>query len=646
MTKGFKPHTDMHGDDILVRCREHLKNANAIKQQLVRNAEPLSLPSLLNLYNDILIETDAGLSQASLLSQVHPKEEIRKLAETCEQELSEFVTALTLDADIYQMFSSKEPVGLTDDGKRMLERTLREFKRAGVDKDEATRSKIKNLKAELIVVGQEFGENIRSDRKVIKLDGVEELDGLPEDYRLSHKPGADGKIEISTDYPDYIPFMQYAKNDKRRKEIRYKYLNRGEKNGPVLQAMIEKRSQLAKQLLSYGSYADYVAEDKMIKQATAIHEFIDKVAHMAEASADQEFAALLNFKQTFDKTAQEIYGHESAYLEDAYKKSQFNYDSQEARPYFSYQKVQDGLLHVTSTLFNIRYEPVPGAKVWHPSVTTYEVYDESGKLGRIYLDMHPRDGKFKHAAQFTVVSGLKNRQYPEGALVCNFPDPKDGPALMEHRQVVTMFHEFGHLLHHLFAGKQNWMPFSGVATEWDFVEAPSQLLEEWPRSLEVLSMFAKHYETGETIPADLVNKIRAAEEFGKAMAARQQMFYAALSVNYYDKDPQLIDLLGDLKNLQEKYSYYPYEEGTHFNYSFGHLVDYSAMYYTYMWSLSLAKDLFEPFKQQGIMNSKIAQKYRDTVLKPGGSKDAHDLVKDFLGRPFKFDAFSRWLTSN
>jgi len=645
MISGMKAHTDMQGDDILVRCRQHLKNATILSERLAAEDKNPTLTSL-NLYNDILIEINAGLSPAGLLAQVHPNEKIRKDAEICEQELSDFLTSLSLDRDVYNVLKKgHQDESLADDSRRMLDRCLRDFRRAGVDKDEETRNRIKALNADLVTVGQKFSENIRNDRYVIKLSGVQDLEGLPQDYISSHKPKEDGTIEISTDNPDYVPYMEYAVSDKWRKELRHKYLNRGKNNGPVLTAMIDKRHQLAK-LLDYTSFADYIVEDKMIKEAEAIHEFIDRIAHMAKGFADEEFQSLIAFKRAHDKAASTIDGHESSYLKNVYKKAQFNFDPQSVRPYFAYERVRDGLLTVTGELFGLRYMTVTDAKVWHPSVVTYDVYDDEGKLGRIFLDMHPREGKYKHAAQFTVTSGLKNRQYPEGALVCNFPDPKDGKALMEHREVRTMFHEFGHLLHHLFAGRQDWLQFSGVATEWDFVEAPSQLLEEWAWSPAVLAKFAKHYETNEAISPELVSKMRTAEEFGRAIDVRQQLFYAALSANYYDKDPQSVDLVKDLKELQARYSYYPYQEDTYFIYSFGHLFEYSAMYYTYMWSLSLAKDLFEPFREQGLMNLDISRKYRDLVLKPGGSKDAADLVKDFLGRPFRLDAFKNWLTGS
>lgn len=646
MENGYLPHTDMSGNDILPRCLKHIATAENLQNQLVKDASVDGILRSLNLYNDILVNIDVAISQSSLLSQVHPDEKVRKDAESCEQKASSFMTDLSLNQAVFQALLMGENTPLDVDAKRLLERTLRDFRRSGVDKDDATRAKIKKLRDELVTIGQEFGQNIRDERFVINLDS-KDLKGMPADYVSDHKAGADGKIEISTDYPDYIPFMKYADSNKARQELRFKYLNRGQKNGPILKSMIDKRNELA-QLLNYSSYADYVVEDKMIKEAKSIHSFIDKISKISKAGADKEYAAMLKFKQKTDKKAKAIYGYESGYIEEAFKKDKFKFDSQSVRPYFSYNKVRDGLLAVTSKLFNIHYVPITDAKVWHGSVLAYDVFDESAKLGRIYLDMHPREGKYKHAAQFTVLSGLKDRQYPEGALVCNFPNPKDGDgsALMEHREVVTMFHEFGHLLHHVFAGQQQWMPFSGVATEWDFVEAPSQLLEEWAWSSEVLAMFANHYQTGAVIPADLVKKMRAADEFGKAISARQQMFYAALSADYFDKDPKSFDLEEHLKQLQSQYSYFPYEEGTHFQNSFGHLDGYSAMYYTYMWSLSIAKDLLEPFQKAGLMNQKIAKKYRDTILKQGGAKDAQDLVQEFLGRPFRFDAFEKWLKTD
>jgi thimet oligopeptidase len=216
---------------------------------------------------------------------------------------------------------------------------------------------------------------------------------------------------------------------------------------------------------------------------------------------------------------------------------------------------------------------------------------------------------------------------------------------MEHDDVVTMFHEFGHLMHHLLGGHQPWISQSGVATEWDFVEAPSQMFEEWAWSHETLARFARHHVTGEVIPAELVTKMRAADTFGLGTATVQQIFYAAISLAFHRADPDTLDQLAEIQHLQRRYTPFAYVPGTRFHASFGHLVGYSAMYYTYMWSLVIAKDLLTPFEERGLLATEITRAYRDKVLVPGGSRDAAELVRDFLGRDYSFAAFERYLAA-
>jgi thimet oligopeptidase len=247
---------------------------------------------------------------------------------------------------------------------------------------------------------------------------------------------------------------------------------------------------------------------------------------------------------------------------------------------------------------------------------------------------------------FPYRSGVKDVQVPEGALVCNLPNPKksDGPALMEHDDVVTMFHEFGHLMHHVLGGQSRWVAQSGVATEWDFVEAPSQMFEEWAWNHDTLKTFAKHEKTGEEIPRALVDRMRRANKFGLGTQTAQQMFYAAISLRFHQADPEALNMLDEVKKLQAKYTPFRYVDGTHFHASFGHLNGYSAMYYTYMWSLVIAKDLLTPFEKHGLMNTEWTHKYRDVILGQGGKKDARELVKEFLGRDYDFKAFEKYLT--
>jgi thimet oligopeptidase len=341
---------------------------------------------------------------------------------------------------------------------------------------------------------------------------------------------------------------------------------------------------------------------------------------------------------------------DSAYYADRVKAEQFHFDAQAARPYFEASEVVQGVLDVSGRLLDLTYQPVPDAVVWHADVRTYDVIGGPSfgaragqRIGRVYLDLYPRENKFKHAAQFTLVSGQAGRRLPEGALLCNFTKPGDGPALMEYGEVRTLFHEFGHLVHHVVGGNTRWASNSGVRTEWDFVEAPSQLLEEWTRDTAVLQGFAKHVKTGKPIPAKLVAQLRTAEEFGKGTAVRRQMFLAATSLHLHDRDPKGLDTTAYVAELQSRYSPFPYVPGTYFQASFGHLSGYSAVYYTYMWSLVIAKDLFTPFEQHGLFDAETAARYRRAVLEPGGGRPAAGLVTDFLGRPYDYRAYEAWL---
>jgi thimet oligopeptidase len=310
-------------------------------------------------------------------------------------------------------------------------------------------------------------------------------------------------------------------------------------------------------------------------------------------------------------------------------------DAQEVRRYFDFAKVHQGLLDVTGRLFGLTYVPVEDASTWHPEVTSYDVELDGEHLGRIHLDLHPRERKYNHAAQFDLVRGVRDRQLAEGVLVCNFPR-----GLMDHDDVVTLFHEFGHLMHHVLAGRHEWVRFSGVATEWDFVEAPSQMLEEWAWDAGVLQMFATD-ESGTPIPAELVAAMRAADEFGKGFLARTQMFYAAVSYRFHLEVPD--DLTARLFELYPQYSLVAPLEGTHFHAGFGHLDGYTSAYYTYMWSLVIAKDMFSAFDPDDLFDPGIAHRYRDSVLAAGGSRDAAALVAGFLGRPYNTEAFTTWL---
>ena len=623
-------------------CQQQLDSAKTQLQTLEGLTATPTVANVLEPLNDLWITIDAALNQAGLLRNVHPDADIRKAAGHWEQEFNKLITNIGLSKPLFAALS-KTDIGREDAvTQRYVAHVLRDFRRAGVDRDEPTRQKIRALKDELVNLGQTFETNIREDVRHISLDRVEDMAGLPQDYIDKHKPGADGKILINTEYPNTIPFMSYAKNDTARKALYTVFRQRGyPKNGPVLQSILQKRFELA-QLLNYATWADYVTEDKMIKTSAAAQTFIDKIADVGKPRAQHDYGELLLRLQKDTPHATSVGDWQKGYLEEMVKRESYHFDSQAARAFFPFARVRQGLFDVTGKMFDVTYRKVD-VPVWHPSVEAYEILDHGKVLGRFFLDLHPRADKYQHAAAFPIRSGVADRQLPEAALVCNFPEGDD--ALMEHDEVQTFFHEFGHLLHHLFAGKQRWVGVSGISTEWDFVEAPSQMLEEWTFDAATLKTFAQNAK-GEVIDDALITAMRRARDFGKGLQVTHQMFYAAVSLQFHRQDPKLLDTTKLMQTLQKRYSTFAYVPDTYFQLSFGHLEGYSAIYYTYMWSLVISKDLFSVFERDGLLNTEVAKRYRQSVLEPGGSKDAAVLVHDFLGRDFSFESFAKWLNAD
>ncbi|MFT3696907.1 MAG: M3 family metallopeptidase [Kofleriaceae bacterium] len=618
-------------------CLQGLERAKALRPQVIAGGA-----DTLSLYNELLMSASQSNALAGLMSEVHPAEEIRDAARECEQDVSRFYSDLALDREMYDALAAVDTKALDADGKRFVEHTLRDYRRAGVDKPPEIRERLKKIDEELTRLGQTFSKNISEDVRAIEVP-VARLGGLPNDFIAAHKP-VDGKVRITTDYPDYNPFMTYATDDAARRDLYIKFRSRGDhENERVLQDILGLRAEKAS-LLGYTNWADYVTADKMIKSGANAANFLERVQTLAAPRAKEDYAELLKQLQTVDPSATRVADWQKTWLEHHVKISRYEVDASQVRQYFPYDRVLAGLLEITSEIFDLRYVAVADADVWHPSVLVYDVVRGEDKLGRIYLDMHPREGKYKHAAQFPLKDGVRGKQLPEGVLVCNFTDPAVAqPALMEHDDVVTMFHEFGHLMHHVLGGHQKWITQSGVATEWDFVEAPSQMFEEWAWNAATLARFSRHHETGEVIPEQLVAKMRRADKFGLGTATVQQIFYAAISLGFHRADPKALNQLEEVQRLQKLYTPFEFVPGTKFHASFGHLVGYSAMYYTYQWSLVIAKDLLTPFETQGLMAPEVTYAYRDRVLVPGGSRDAAELVRNFLGREYDFAAYERYL---
>ncbi|WP_375484400.1 M3 family metallopeptidase [uncultured Jatrophihabitans sp.] len=625
--------TDAWPDWVAQRVDEQLGRAQELLAQL-KDGTRRSAEEVLRLWNDADIAFGDASSVTGVLQEVHPLAEVRDLAEQRAQEVSRIRTDRDLDRDLFEVLDATDAAGLDEQAERLRDKILRDFRRSGVDRSEDVRDRLRAIAERLTVLDQDFARNIRADVRTISLT-PDRLGGLPQDWIDAHPAGADGQVLVSTDYPDLLPFRAFAADAEARRELLTAFLNLGwPVNDAVLHEMLDLRHEQAT-LLGYPDWPSFDADVKMVGSSENIADFVVKVAAAADDAGRRDLDTLLARRRQDEPDATTMDATNASYYSELVRREHFDVDAQDVRRYFDFDRVRQGLLDVTGRLFGVEYYRVTDAPVWHEDVAAYDVIEGGERVGRIFLDLHPRENKFKHAAQFDLVTGVTDRQLPEGVLVCNF-----SRGLMEHGDVVTLFHEFGHLVHHVLGGHQRWARFSGVATEWDFVEAPSQMLEEWAWDADILRTFAKDAD-GEPIPRELVDRMRAAKDFGKGLFVRTQLFYTAVSYEFHRDRPD--DLTQRLQDLQRRYDMLSYVPETHFHAAFGHLAGYTSGYYTYMWSLVIAKDLFAQFDPANLLDPTVAHRYRDEILVPGGSRDAADLVATFLGRPFSFDAFAAWL---
>ena len=626
------------------QCEAELGNAQEALDRTVAVKGAHTVENTLAPYNEMMLHADNAAYMAGLMETVHPDSTFRTAAEAMTQKAQKFLSDASLNRGLYEAVRAVDVKKADPDTRFLVERTLRDFRRAGVDKDDATRARIAALRDQLVLIGQDFDRNIRNDSRTITVGSAADLDGLPEDFIQSHKPGPDGKITISIEYPDRFPVMKYAKSEDVRRRLTLESRNRAyPQNMAVLDSLLAKRYELAR-LLGYKTWADYITEDKMIRTPKRASAFLDKVSTLVADQSKREYEVYLKRKREDDPKAAAVQNWEVSYYGNLIRKRDYDFDAQTARPYFAFDRVKQGVLDVTSRIFGVTYKRIDNAVVWDPSVEAYEVYEGDRLLGRFFFDLHPRPGKFNHAAQFTIRQGCSGIQLPEAALVCNLPGGKAGdPGLMEHADVVTFFHEFGHLLHTIFGGGQRWEPLAGISTEWDFVEAPSQMLEEWAWYPSSLQTFAKHYQTGEPIPAAMVDKMRRADAFGRGIDRGYQAYFSEVSLHLYDRSPAQVNSDSVVAQAERAIIPFPPVPNTHMQCSFGHLDGYSAIYYTYLWSQVIAKDLFTRFDREHLLDPAVPTSYRKTVLTPGGSKPADTLVRDFLKRDFNTKAFDAYV---
>ena len=543
---------------------------------------------------------------------------------------------------MYQALAALDVSSADPATRYYVQRQLLEFRLAGVDKDDATRANLKKLRDQLSEDQSRFERNISDDVKVIEITDASELDGMPQDYIDSHKPGPGGKIHITADEPDAIILDLAKSDDLRRRFFEARRSRAYPKNRDVLEDMMRICYEIAK-LLGYSSWADYSAADRMIGSGSNIEKFITQLDAAARPMAQREFDVLLAEKRKTNPEAAGIATYDFYRLLELVRRSHYHFDSSTVRPYMPYKQVKQGIMDTAATLLHVTFRQEMNAPAWDPSVETWDVIDNGKMIGRFYLDMHPRPGKHGHPEMAPVLDGIRGKQLPEAALVCSFLEPTAAdPGLMEYEDVVNFFHEFGHLMHHILGGQQPWAGISGITMEADFGEVPSQMLEEWMHSPQVLASFAHDYKTGKPIPIDLVARMNRASAFGRAINVAFQTAMSAASYNAYNGKPEKVDLEAIFPDAFRRYTpVAPVPADAYMYANFIYLSGYP--YYVYMWDQVIAEDFFQQFDQHNLFAGDTPMRYRRLVLEPGGSMSANDLVKNFLGRPQNMTAFQQWM---
>jgi thimet oligopeptidase len=616
----------------VARTADRIARVREIDEEL--KADPgMPLLERLRLWNEaeILFREASG---NHLISEVHPDAEVRAAAEAQVQAADTVASARLLDPALWKVFADAADDGLDPLAQRALRFLQRDFRRGGVDLDDGVRETVQRLAERDTELSLAFSRNIRDGRREIRV-APEALAGMPQDFIDEHPADDGGLVTLTTEYPDLLPILEYATDRETRMALLREFHSVGwPENVPVLTELLQLRAERAA-LLGYSGWPDYETELRMIGSGAAIPVFLDGVDEASQAASLRQYEVLLSRLRREMPDADLVTIADQSYLLGVVKREQFEVDAKIVRSYFPFDRVLSGILDTVGRLLELEFVPA-SITTWHADVRSYDVVCDDAVLGRIHLDLHPRDGKFNHAACFGLEHGIAGRTIPEGALVCNF-----SRGLLEHDEVVTFFHEFGHLVHFILSGQGEWGRFSGFQTEWDFVEAPSQLLEEWAWDAGVLASFTAGPE-GEPIPAELVARMRVADRFGRALEIRRQLGYAQTSYRLHVDVPH--DLQAATEHCFDSMSPVKLLPGVHLYAGFGHLTEYGACYYTYEWSQVIARDLLSAFGDE-LMNPEVAGRYRRHILEMGGTRDAKDMVETFLGRPYTFDAYTEWLAA-
>lgn len=586
------------------------------------------------------------------LNSAETNDDIQKIAQEVSPMLSEFANDIRLNKALFErvktVYEQKEQLELTPEQHTLLDKKYKGFSRNGANLPEDKKQELRDIDMQLSKLTLKFGEHVLAETNAYELHITDEtqLSGLPEGAKEAAKLLAESKNKdgwlITLDYPSYIPFMTYADNRELREQLSLAFGSRAFKNNAndnqnIVLDIAKLRYQRA-QLLGYKTHADFVLEERMAETPENVKSFLNELLEKAKPAAEREFKTLTDFAKEQDGI-DILEGWDSAYYSEKLKQKLFSLDDEQLKPYFKLENVIDGAFIIAQKLFGLSFEPVKNIDTYHDDVLTYNVIDDNNTFVAVfYADFFPRKGKRNGAwmtsykPQYVKDDAMER---PHISIVCNFTKPtKTKPSLLTFNEVTTLFHEFGHALHGILANT-TYPSLSGTSVYWDFVELPSQILENWCYEKDALELFAKHYETGEVIPMELIEKIKASATFQEGMKTLRQISFGLLDMSWHGINPtEITDVKTHENEAFKGTKLYPDVETSCMSTAFSHIFQggYSSGYYSYKWAEVLDADAFDYFKQEGIFNKDVATKFKDNVLSKGGTENPMELYKRFRGK--------------
>ncbi len=647
------PFSKIKNEDFLPAIKKGIEDAKAEIDAITNNPEAPTFQNTIEALDFSGEQLDRISSIFFNLNSAETNDEIQKIAQEVSPLLSEFSNDITLNETLFKrvkaVYDTKDTLNLNQEQQTLLDKKYKGFSRNGANLPEDKKQQLRDIDKELSKLKLKFGENVLAETNKYELHITNEadLDGLPESAKeeakqTAEQKGKDGWI-ITLQYPSYIPFMTYAKNRKLRKKLALAFGAKGFNNDALdNQDIVLKIAKLRHQranLLGYKTHAHFVLEERMAKNPETVNTFLNDLLEKAKPAAEREFKTLSDFAKELDGIEQ-LQKWDGGYYSEKLKQKLFDLDDEKLKPYFKLENVINGVFTIAEKLYGLQFEEINTIDKYHDDVLTYKVTDSDGNyISVFYADFFPRAGK-RNGAWMTVYKPqyVKNGENsrPHISIVCNFTKPtKTKPSLLTFNEVTTLFHEFGHALHGMLANT-TYPSISGTSVFWDFVELPSQVLENWCYEKEALELFATHYETGEVIPMDLIEKIKASATFHEGMQTLRQLSFGLLDMSWHANEaPETINSVkAHEQKAFENTKLYPDVAENCMSTSFSHIFQggYSSGYYSYKWAEVLDADAFEFFKEEGIFSKNVAQKFKDNVLSQGGTEDPMTLYKRFRGK--------------